>query len=146
MNPRLDHVSIVVDDLPAAVALFTTLGLKPEGKPMPVHGKWVDRINALDNVRVDIVMMVTPDGHGKVELTKFHAPKVITPTPSPAPSNTYGYRTIMFEVDDIDDAVARLRARGNDLVGEIVAYENYYLLCYVHGPEGVIVALAQTLT
>jgi len=145
MYPRLDHIVIVVDDLKSAVAFFTTLGLKPEGKPTPVEGPWVDRVNNIDNVRVDIVMMVTPDGHGKVELTKFHSPKPLTPTPTPAPPNTFGYRSIMFEVDDIDDTVARLRARGNDLIGEIAEYEDIYRLCYVHGPEGVIVALAQRI-
>ncbi len=145
MYPRLDHIVIVVDDLKAAVAFFTTLGLKPEGKPTPVEGPWVDRVNNIDNVRVDIVMMVTPDGHGKVELTKFPSPKPLTPTPTPAPPNTFGYRSIMFEVDDIDDTVARLRARGNDLIGEIAEYEDIYRLCYVHGPEGVIVALAQRI-
>jgi catechol 2,3-dioxygenase-like lactoylglutathione lyase family enzyme len=145
MNPRLDHIVIVVDDLKSAIAFFTELGLTTENQ-MPVEGKWVDRVNNIDGVRVDIVMMVTPDGHGKVELTKFHSPKAIAAKRTPAPPNTYGYRSIMFEVDDIDGTVGRLRARGNELVGEIVNYENVYRLCYVHGPEGVIVALAQSLS
>jgi len=145
MNPRLDHIVIVVDDLTAAIAFFTELGLKPEGDKMPIEGRWVDRINNIDGIRVDVVMMATPDGHGKVELTKFRSPEVIVPKPNPAPPNTYGYRSIMFEVDDVDAAVARLRARGNDLIGEVVNYESFYRLCYVHGPEGIIVALAQKI-
>jgi catechol 2,3-dioxygenase-like lactoylglutathione lyase family enzyme len=138
----LDHVSIVVDDLDAAKAFFVELGMELEGE-MPIEGEWVDRVNALDNVRVEIAMMRTPDGHGKVELTRFHNPPV--PPAAPEPPNRFGLRSIMFEVDDVDETVARLRGRGAELVGEIVDYEEVYRLCYMRGPAGVIVALAQQL-
>lgn len=141
---RMDHVGIVVDDLAAAIAFFAELGLELEGQ-MPVEGRWVDRIVGLENVRVDIAMMRTPDGHGGVELTKFHTPAAISAEPKVAPGNTLGLRNVMFAVDDIDDLVARLRARGVQLVGEVVEYEDLYRLCYVRGPEGIIVALAQPL-
>jgi catechol 2,3-dioxygenase-like lactoylglutathione lyase family enzyme len=140
---RMDHVSVVVDDLDAAVAFFVELGLELEGKA-PIEGRWVDRVNALDDVRVDIVMVRTPDGHSRLELTKFHAPAAIG-TGQAAPPNTLGLRSIMFAVDDIEDVLARLRAHGADLVGELVQYEDSYRLCYVRGPEGIIVALAEQL-
>ena len=142
---RMDHVSIVVDDLEAATAFFAELGLELEGEG-PVEGSWVDRINALDDVRVDIAMMRTPDGHGRVELTKFRTPAAFSVEPANAPPNALGLRSIMFAVDDIEDVVARLRARGAELVGEVVQYENHYRLCYVRGPAGVIVALAEQLS
>src|SRR5215470_4115950 len=103
---RLDHVVVVVEDLEAAVEFFTTLGMDIEGKS-PIEGKWVDRINAIDNVRVDIVMMRTPDGHGKLELTKFHNPKLVDLQPAIAPPNALGLRSVMFAVDSVDDTVAR---------------------------------------
>ena len=142
---RMDHVSVVVDDLPGAMAFFRELGLELEGEGV-VEGRWVDRINAIDGVRVDIAMMRTPDGHGKLELTKFRAPRVITAEPKVAPPNTFGIRSIMFAVDDIDDVVARLRSHGGELVGEVVQYEDMYRLCYMRGPEGIIVALAEPLS
>ena len=111
----------------------------------PVEGRWVDRVIGLDGVRADIAMMRTPDGHGRLELTKFHTPAAISGEPKNAPANTLGIRRIMFAVDDIDDVVARLRAHGAELVGEMAQYEDSYRLCYVRGPEGIIVALAEQL-
>ena len=141
---RMDHVSVVVDDLEAATAFFTELGMELEGEA-PVEGRWVDRINGLDGVRVDIVMMRTPDGHGRLELTKFRTPTAISAQPENAPPNTLGIRSIMFAVDDIEDVVARLRTHGGELVGELEQYEDSYRLCYVRGPAGIIVALAEQL-
>ena len=142
---RMDHVSVVVGDLAAAVAFFAALGMELEGEA-PIEGPWVDRVNALDGVRVDIAMMRTPDGHSRLELTKFHTPPAVTAEPANAPPNTLGLRSIMFAVDDIDATVASLRAHGAELVGEVAQYEDSYRLCYVLGPEGVIVALAQELS
>ena len=141
---RMDHVGIVVDDLAAAIAFFTELGLELEGE-MPVEGRWVDRVVGLDGVRVDIAMMRTPDGHGRLELTKFRKPTAVSAEPKNAPPNTLGIRRIMFAVDDIEDVLARLRAHGAELMGEVAQYEDKYLLCYVRGPEGIIVALAEQL-
>jgi catechol 2,3-dioxygenase-like lactoylglutathione lyase family enzyme len=141
---RLDHVSVVVEDLAAAVAFFTTLGMTKEGEA-PVEGPWVDRINGLEGVRVDIVMMRTPDGHGRLELTKFRNPKLVEIEPAVAPPNTPGLRSVMFTVESLDDSVARLRADGAELVGEVAQYEDRYRLCYVRGPAGIIVALAEEL-
>jgi catechol 2,3-dioxygenase-like lactoylglutathione lyase family enzyme len=142
---RLDHVSVVVDDLESAKAFFVELGMELEGEA-PIEGRLVDRLNALDGVRVDIAMMRTPDGHGKLELTKFHSPTVISPEPQNALGNTLGLRSIMFAVDDIDAAVAGLRAHGAELIGEVVQYQDSYRLCYVRGPAGIIVALAEQLS
>ena len=141
---RLHHVSIVVDDLEAAKAFFVELGLELEGEA-PIEGPWVDRINGLDGVRVDIAMMRTPDGHGRLELTRFHNPAAVSAEPKNALGNTLGLRSIMFNVDDLDDTVAGLRARGAELVGEVEQYQDSYRLCYARGPEGIIVALAQEL-
>jgi catechol 2,3-dioxygenase-like lactoylglutathione lyase family enzyme len=141
---RMDNVSIVVEDLEAARAFFAELGMELEGK-MPIEGRWVDRIIGLDGVRVDIAMMRMPDGHGKIELTKFHAPAAIGAGPEDAPANTLGIRRIMFAVDDIEAVLARLRTHGAELVGEVVQYEDMYRLCYVRGPEGIMVALAEEL-
>ena len=142
---RMDHVSVVVDDLPAAVAFFTTLGMSLEGEA-PVEGPWVDRICGLEGVQVDITMMRTPDGHGRVELTKFRNPKLVEIEPAIAPPNTLGLRSVMFTVESVDDTVARLRAQGAKLVGEVVQYEDKYRLCYMRGPAGIIVALAEELS
>src|SRR6476659_4006140 len=142
---RMDHVSVVVDDLEAAIAFFVELGMELEGKT-PIEGRLVDRINALDGVRVDIAMMRAPDGQGRLELTKFHTPTAVSAEPENAPPNTLGLRSIMFAVDDIDAAVAGLRARGAELVGEVAQYQDSYRLCYVRGPEGIIVALAEQLS
>lgn len=141
---RMHHVSIVVEDLEAAKAFFVELGMELEGEA-PIEGRWVDRINGLDGVRVDIAMMRDPEGHGRLELTKFHSPAAISPEPRNALGNTLGLRSIMFNVDDMDAAVAGLRARGAELVGEVEQYEDIYRLCYVRGPEGIIVALAEQL-
>ncbi len=141
---RMDHLSVIVEDLEAAQAFFTELGLELEGA-MPVEGAWVDRVNGIDGVRVEIAMMRTPDGHGKLELTKFHSLALIPLEPQPAPVNTLGLRTVMFEVDDIDDVVARLARHGGELIGEIVQYEDIYRLCYLRGPSGMIVALAESV-
>jgi catechol 2,3-dioxygenase-like lactoylglutathione lyase family enzyme len=141
---RMDHVSVIVEDLPAAIAFFTTLGMELLGE-MPVEGPWVDRLNGLEGVQVNIAMMRTPDGHGQVELTKFRHPALVPAEPAIAPPNTLGLRQIMFAVDDLDETLARLRAHGTELVGELVQYENLYRLCYVRGPAGIIVALAQEL-
>lgn len=144
MIKRMDHVSIVIDDLAAAIEFFTELGLELEGKAT-IEGPTVDRLSGLDHVRVDIAMMRTPDGHNRLELTKFHAPAAVGADPN-APANTLGLRSIMFAVDDIDSVVAGLIARGSKLVGELVQYENSYRLCYVRGPEGIIVALAEQIS
>jgi catechol 2,3-dioxygenase-like lactoylglutathione lyase family enzyme len=140
----MDHVSIVVDDREAAIAFFLELGLELEGAAT-VEGRWVDRVSGLDDVRVDIAMMRTPDGHNKLELTKFQTPPATTSEPN-APANTLGLRTIMFAVDDIDDVVARLRVHGAELVGELAQFDEIYRLCYVRGPAGIIVALAEQLS
>src|SRR5512138_2162324 len=142
---RLDHVSVVVDDLAAAIAFFTALGMTVEGEA-PVQGPWVDRVNALENVQVDIVMMRTPDGHGGLELTKFRNPQLAKIEPAIAPPNTLGLRSVMFAVESVDESLARLRAQGAELIGEVVQYENVYRLCYMRGPAGIIVALAEELS
>ena len=141
---RLDHVSVVVDDLASATAFFTTLGMTLEGE-MPVEGPWVDRVNGLENVQVDIVMMRTPDGHGRLELTKFRNPKLVEIEPAIAPPNALGLRSVMFTVENVADTVARLRANGAELIGEMAQYKNLYRLCYMRGPAGIIVALAEEL-
>ena len=140
----MDHVSVVVDDLEAAKAFFAELGMELEGEA-PIEGRTVDRVNALDGVRVDIAMMRTPDGHGRLELTKFHSPTAVTAEPENALGNTLGLRSIMFAVDDIDAAIAGVRTHGAELIGEVVQYEDSYRLCYVRGPAGIIVALAEEL-
>jgi catechol 2,3-dioxygenase-like lactoylglutathione lyase family enzyme len=141
---RMDHVSVVVDDLEAAKAFFSELGMELEGQA-PIEGREVDRVNALDGVRVDIAMMRTPDGHGRLELTTFHNPKAVSAEPENALGNTLGLRSIMFAVDDIDATLAGLRSHGAELVGELVQYQDSYRLCYVRGPAGIIVALAEEL-
>ena len=141
---RLDHVSVVVDDLAAAIAFFTALGMTLEGEAA-VEGPWVDRVNGLESVQVDIVMMRTPDGHGRLELTKFRKPKLVDIEPAIAPPNTLGLRSVMFTVESVDDTVACLRANGAELVGEVAQYEDKYRLCYMRGPAGIIVALAEEL-
>jgi catechol 2,3-dioxygenase-like lactoylglutathione lyase family enzyme len=141
---RMDNVLIVVDDLEAVVAFFLELGMELEGKAT-VGGQWVDDLLGLNGVRADIAVVRTPDGHGRVELSKFHSPRAIHPEPKDAPANTLGIRRIMFAVDDIEDVIARLRTHGAELVGELEQYENIYRLCYVRGPEGIIVGLAEQL-
>ena len=141
---RLDHISVVVEDLAAAIAFFTALGMTVEGE-MPIEGSWVDRINGLEGIQVDIAMMRTPDGHGRLELTKFRNPKLVKIEPAIAPPNALGLRSVMFAVEDIDDTIARLRANGAELIGEVVQYEDKYRLCYMRGPAGIIVSLAEEL-
>ncbi len=141
---RLDHIVVVVEDLEAAIDFFTELGMTIEAK-MPIEGKWVDRINGIDNVQVDIVMMNTPDGHGKLELTKFRNPNLVKLEPEIAPPNALGLRSVMFTVENVDDTVTRLQAKGGELIGEVVQYEDQYRLCYLRGPADIIVALAEEL-
>ena len=140
----MDNVLLVVDDLEAAKAFFFELGLELEGETT-VEGPSVDRLIGLQNVRATLALMRTPDGHGRIELDKFHTPKAVRAEPEDAPVNALGIRRIMFTVDDIDAVVARLRAHGAELVGEVVQYEDTYRLCYVRGPEGIIVGLAEQL-
>lgn len=142
---RMDNVLIVVDDLDAAVAFFVELGMELEGK-MPIEGRWVDCVIGLDGARQDIAMPRTPDGHGRLELTKFHTPKAISAEPAIAPLNTLGIRRVMFAVDDIKDVLARLQTHGAELVGEVEQFEDSHLLCYVRGPEGILVGLAEQLS
>lgn len=140
---RMEHVGIVVDDLAAAVEFFIELGLEPRGKGQ-VEGSWVDRIVALDEVRVEFAMLRAPDGHGEIELVKFRSPPIQTGNRH-APANTPGLRHLAFLVDDIHAVVAGLQARGTELVGELVRYEDSYWLCYVRGPEGIIIELAEKI-
>ena len=140
---RMDHVGIVVDDLAAAIEFFVELGLELQGDGS-VEGSWVDRIVGLEGVQVDFAMVQTPDGNGRLELIKFHSP----PTQGgnrDAPANTAGIRHVAFVVEDIDAVVDGLRARGTELMGELVRYEDSYRLCYVRGPEGIIVELAEQI-
>lgn len=141
---RMDNVLIVVDDLEAVKAFFIELGLDLKGEPT-VEGPSVDRLIGLKDVRATLAVMETPDGHGRIELDKFHSPRGIRFGSVDAPVNTLGIRRVMFAVDDIDDAVARLRVHGAELMGEVVQYEDTYRLCYIRGPEGIIVALAEQL-
>ena len=141
---QMHNTLIVVDDIDAVIAFFVELGMELEGKG-PVEGRWVERVIGIDDVRQDVAMLRTPDGHGRVELAMFHQPEAITAEPKNAPANTLGIRRIMFAVDDIDEVVARLLAHGAELVGEVAQYEDVYRLCYVRGPEGIIVGLAEQL-
>jgi catechol 2,3-dioxygenase-like lactoylglutathione lyase family enzyme len=140
---RMDNVGIVVEDLDAAIEFFTELGLKLEGRA-PIEGEWAGRVTGLGNQRVEIAMLVTPDGHSRLELSRFLAPPVIADHRS-APVNALGYLRVMFAVEDIDDTLARLGKRGAALVGEVVQYEDMYRLCYIRGPEGILIGLAQEL-
>jgi catechol 2,3-dioxygenase-like lactoylglutathione lyase family enzyme len=140
---RMDNVGIVVEDLDAAIEFFTELGLELEGRA-PIQGDWADGVTGLRNMRVEIAMMRTPDGHGRIELSRFLAPTVAADHRN-APVNALGYLRVMFAVDDIDDTVARLGKRGATLVGEVVQYEKSYRLCYIRGPEGILIGLAQEL-
>jgi catechol 2,3-dioxygenase-like lactoylglutathione lyase family enzyme len=143
MIQRMDHVGIVVDDLAAATAFFVGLGLKLQGE-RTVEGGWVDRVVGLESVRAEIAMVEAPDGHGRLELTKFHAPSG-QDGDRHAPPNTPGIRHVAFEVDDIDAVLASLRARGVELVGGVERYADSYRLCYIRGPEGIIVELAEQI-
>jgi catechol 2,3-dioxygenase-like lactoylglutathione lyase family enzyme len=140
----MDNVLIVVEDLEGVKAFFAELGMELEGETT-VEGPWVDRTIGLKDVRADITMMRTPDGHGRVELTRFHRPPAVRTEPENAPTNALGIRRIMFAVEGIDDLVARLRGHGAELLDEIVQYEDMYRLCFLRGPEGIIIGLAEEL-
>ncbi len=141
---RMDHVGVVVDDLEAAIAFFVELGMERQGTGVgSVDGEWVDQVVGLEGVRVDIAFVRTPDGNGRLELTKFHAPHAVE-AGSTAP-NTLGLRRLMFAVDDIDEVVSRMQAHGAELVGKVAQYEDVYRLCYLSGPGGIIIALAEEL-
>jgi catechol 2,3-dioxygenase-like lactoylglutathione lyase family enzyme len=141
---RMDNVLVVVEDLDAAIAFFTELGMELEGRAV-LEGEWVDATIGIDGARDEIAMMRTPDGHGKLELTQFHTPEALGPKPKDLPVNALGYRRIMFAVDDLDAVLARLLARGAELVRDVVEYEDVYRLCFIRGPEGLIIGLAQPL-
>ncbi|WP_295013181.1 VOC family protein [uncultured Microbacterium sp.] len=144
MTVRMDNIGIVVEDLDAAIAFFGELGLELEGR-MDVDGPWAGAVTGLGDQRVEVAMMRTPDGHGAVELSRFREPDVIEDHRA-APVNALGYLRVMFEVDDLDDTLARISAIGATLVSsEVVDYEGVYRLCYVRGPEGILVGLAQSL-
>ena len=140
---RMDNVGIVVKDLDAAIRFFTELGLTLEGR-MPIEGEWAGRVTGVRGQRVEIAMLRTPDGHSRIELSRFDAPAVSSDHRT-APVNSLGYQRIMFAVEDIDDTLARLRKLGATLVDEVVNYENIYRLCYIRGPEGILIGLAQQL-
>jgi len=140
---RMDNVGIVVESLDAAVEFLTELGLKLEGRAM-IEGEWAGRVTGLGDQRVEIAMMVTPDGHNRLELSRFIAPPVVADHRS-APVNALGYLRVMFTVDDLDETLVRLRSRGAQLVGEVVQYEDVYRLCYIRGPEGLLIGLAEEL-
>jgi catechol 2,3-dioxygenase-like lactoylglutathione lyase family enzyme len=140
----MDNVGIVVDDLPAAIAFFRELGLELEGQAV-VEGEWAGRVTGLGDQRVEVAMMRTPDGHGRLELSRFLAPPVVADHRN-VPVNSLGYLRVMFAVDDIDETLARLRTHGAELVSsEVVQYEDSYRLCYIRGPEGLLIGLAQEL-
>ena len=140
---RMDNVGIVVEDIDAAIEFFTELGLNLEGRA-PIEGDWADGVTGLRDMRVEIAMMRTPDGHSRLELSRFLAPTVVADHRN-APVNALGYLRVMFAVEDIDDTLARLGKRGAELVGEVVQYKNSYRLCYIRGPEGILIGLAQEL-
>ncbi|GAA2041882.1 VOC family protein [Agromyces tropicus] len=139
---RLDNVAIVVDDLDAAIAFFSELGMDLEGRQQ-VEGLFADQTVGLDGVRSEIAMMRTPDGHGRIELTTYQHPEASAPTPAVPPPNTLGLHRVMFAVDDLDDTLARLRPHGGEVLREVANYEDVYRLCYLRGPAGIIVALAE---
>src|SRR3954451_22361244 len=140
---RMDNVGIVVEDLDAAIEFFTELGLQIEGRA-PIEGDWADGVTGLRDMRVEIAMMRTPDGHGRLELSRFLAPPVVADHRT-APVNALGYLRVMFTVDDLDETLVRLRRCGAQLVGEVVQYEEVYRLCYIRGPEGLLIGLAEEL-
>jgi catechol 2,3-dioxygenase-like lactoylglutathione lyase family enzyme len=140
---RMDNVGIVVEDLPAAIAFFRELGLELEGQGS-VEGEWAGRVTGLGDQRVEVAMMRTPDGHSRLELSRFLEPPVIADHRN-APVNALGYLRVMFAVDDVDDTLARLGTHGAQLVGEVVQYEDAYRLCYIRGPEGLLIGLAEPL-
>ena len=140
---RMDNIGIVVESLDTAISFFTELGLKLEGRAT-VEGEWAGRVTGLGTQRVEIAMMVTPDGHSRLEISRFLNPPVVADHRN-APVNAFGYLRVMFAVDNIDETLARLRKRGAQLVGEVVQYEDSYRLCYIRGPEGLLIGLAEQL-
>ncbi len=140
----MDNVLVVVEDLDATIAFFIELGMELEGR-MELEGEWVDGVIGIDGARDEIATLRTPDGHGRLELTQFHHPKAVGPNPRDLPVNALGYRRIMFAVDDLDDVLARLRTHGAELVRDVMEYEDVYRLCFIRGPEGIIIGLAQPL-
>jgi catechol 2,3-dioxygenase-like lactoylglutathione lyase family enzyme len=140
----MDNVLVVVEDLDAAIAFFTELGMELEGRAV-LEGEWVDRVIGVDGARDEIATLRTPDGHSRLELTQFHNPPAVGPSPRDLPTNALGYRRIMFAVDDLDDTLVRLRAHGAELVRDVVEYEGVYRLCFVRGPSGIIIGLAERL-
>ena len=141
---RMDNVLVVVQDLEVAIAFFIELGMELEGR-MELEGDWVVRVIGIDGARDEVATLRTPDGHGRLELTQFHRPAAVGPNPKDLPVNALGYRRIMFAVDDLDDVLARLRTHGAELVRDVVQYQDVYRLCFIRGPEGIIVGLAQPL-
>ena len=141
---RLDNVAIVVDDLDAAVAFFVELGMEWEARAS-IEGVWADQTVGLDGVRSEIVMLRTPDGNGRLELTKYEAPTAVTPDMPAPPANTLGLHRVMFAVDDVQDTLERLRPHGGEVLREVAQFEQMYRLCYVRGPAGIIVALAEQI-
>jgi catechol 2,3-dioxygenase-like lactoylglutathione lyase family enzyme len=140
---RMDNVGIVVEDIDNVIAFFTELGLELEGRA-PIAGEWADGVTGLRDMRVEIAMMRTPDGHGRLEISKFLAPPVVADHRT-SPVNALGYLRVMFAVTDLDDTLARLRTKGAELVGEVVQYEQAYRLCYIRGPEGILIGLAEEI-
>ena len=140
---RMDNVGIVVEDIDAAIGFFTELGLELEGRA-PIAGEWADGVTGLPGMRVEIAMMRTPDGHSRLELSRFLAPPVVADHRN-APVNALGYLRVMFAVEDIDDTLARIEKRGAQLVGEVVQYKDAYRLCYIRGPEGILIGIAQEI-
>ena len=140
----MDNVLLVVEDIEAAIAFFTELGMELEGRA-ELQGPWVDGVIGIDGAHDEVAMMRTPDGHGRIELTRFFTPPAVGPSPRELPVNALGYRRIMFAVDDLDDTLERLRAHGADIVRDAVEYEDVYRLCFVRGPEGVLIGLAEPL-
>jgi catechol 2,3-dioxygenase-like lactoylglutathione lyase family enzyme len=141
---RMDNMGIVVEDLPETIAFFEELGLELEGQAM-IEGEWAGRVTGLGDQRVEVAMMRTPDGHSRLELSRFLAPQVVADHRE-APVNALGYLRVMFAVDDLHDTLARLRERGAELVGEVVQYQDAYRLCYIRGPEGLLIGLAEELS
>jgi catechol 2,3-dioxygenase-like lactoylglutathione lyase family enzyme len=138
---RMDNVGIVVEDMDTVISFFTELGLDLEGR-MTIEGDWAERVTGLRNMRCEIAMMVTPDGHSRLELSRFEAPPMMSDHRN-APVNAFGYLRVMFTVEDLDDTLARLYKLGAELVDEVVQYDNTYRLCYIRGPEGILIGLAQ---
>ena len=140
---RMDNIGIVVEDMDTVISFFTALGLDLEGR-MTIEGDWAERVTGLRNMRCEIAMMVTPDGHSRLELSRFEAPPMMSDHRN-APVNAFGYLRVMFTVEDLDDTLARLYKLGAELVDEVVQYDNTYRLCYIRGPEGILIGLAQEL-